>query len=761
MVTITLVDNGADRYTLEASDFCLGRRYDNNAEKIFVVKPSAEVGHACTMIVTHNGQGVDRISVGEIPVDIENILSQYESVEIGFCFTGENDYLKNSEIKTFYFGDAQSPEDFTPVDPEIETDLLYVIANALVGLGLSSNTLQARNKAGAVTSSVDLTAFKNTNIKFGNEVIDNVNINDFASGINMSLDPTNYKLTVTLVDGNDVVLSTQTVDLPSENAIVDARLSQDGKEITFILQSGNTFDVDVSSIVSGLIPDTRKVAGLRLNQDISASDLRTALNVENGASAFNEDNIIAGSNVTITKSGKNVTINSTSGGTQDYSDLTNKPSINNTTLSGNKTSSDLGLQPTIDSSHKLDADLVQDGTTNKVYTATEQTKLSGIESGAQVNTVASVNTKTGSVVLDADDISDTNTTNKFVTASDKETWNGKQDTTDNSLTTTSDSIVGAINEVNSIAKGANQALSYANYSSMITAFNALASDVYNVGQNVMIVTLDVPDLWISSIEETSVTYTYTTDSAFTTALATNGYVQVGYYKLSALENQKVDLTNYVTKTDYATSVNAGVVKTGSNLGILINQNGNPYIDYAQNADIDAKTSYRKPIVPAQLDYAIEKGLGNNQNTWTDTEKSNARSTIGAVGFADYATTSTSGVVIPYTTYGTTIITTEGATKGRLATYPASSTEIDNRTSSSTPHTQINANNCKPIVPATLDYAVKVGVTTNTNTLTDTEKTNACAWLGTGKVVTISQADYDALVSGGTVDSNTYYFIEEE
>ena len=125
----------------------------------------------------------------------------------------------------------------------------------------------------------------------------------------------------------------------------------------------------------------------------------------------------------------------------------------------------------------------------------------------------------------------------------------KQDTTSQSLETTNKTIVGAINEVDRIAKGANQALSYGNYSTMITAFNALADDVYNVGQNVMIITLNVPDLWISGIESSSSTYTYTTDEAFVNALNTNGYVQVGYYKLSALETQKVDLTNYYTKSE--------------------------------------------------------------------------------------------------------------------------------------------------------------------------------------------------------------------
>ena len=40
-------------------------------------------------------------------------------------------------------------------------------------------------------------------------------------------------------------------------------------------------------------------------------------------------------------------------GTTDYNALDNKPTINNIELKGNKTSSDLGLQPAIDSTHKL------------------------------------------------------------------------------------------------------------------------------------------------------------------------------------------------------------------------------------------------------------------------------------------------------------------------------------------------------------------------------------------------------------------------
>jgi hypothetical protein len=53
------------------------------------------------------------------------------------------------------------------------------------------------------------------------------------------------------------------------------------------------------------------------------------------------------------------------------------------------------------------ADDLQDWATKKVLTAAERTKLAGIQAGAQVNTVTSVNWQMGVVVLDADDITDT------------------------------------------------------------------------------------------------------------------------------------------------------------------------------------------------------------------------------------------------------------------------------------------------------------------------------------------------------------------
>lgn len=95
------------------------------------------------------------------------------------------------------------------------------------------------------------------------------------------------------------------------------------------------------------------------------------------------------------------------GGTYNYNDLENKPQINSVGLSGNKSSSDLGLQSALDAS-QLDA--VNSGITSAKVTAFEG-KQDAITSNNK---------------LSADLVDDTTTTNKFVTVADKTAWNAKQ-----------------------------------------------------------------------------------------------------------------------------------------------------------------------------------------------------------------------------------------------------------------------------------------------------------------------------------------------
>lgn len=104
-------------------------------------------------------------------------------------------------------------------------------------------------------------------------------------------------------------------------------------------------------------------------------------------------------------------------------------------------------------------------------------------------------------------------------------------------------------------KAIPSASSYSSIQALVTALNGATADEMNVGSSLFVQTLNVPDFWVYSRENTSVVYTYTTDEDFINSIKVNGgSVQVGYYKVSLLETEKVDLTNYYTKAEVDTLI---------------------------------------------------------------------------------------------------------------------------------------------------------------------------------------------------------------
>lgn len=183
-------------------------------------------------------------------------------------------------------------------------------------------------------------------------------------------------------------------------------------------------------------------------------------------------------------------------------------------------------------------------------------------------------------------------------------------------------------EALSLAKGATKAFVYDTYSDMIAELNALDKEELLVNYHIMIRTVCVPDLWISGVSDEHVEYTYTSNEDFIVDLTEDGVVQVGYFVLSALETQKVDLLEYVKKTDYAGEGVSGVINTKDYWGTATNDTGGLYIVCASLNDIDAKANDYKPIVPQNLDYAVMKALSDSKIEWTNEQKQRARTILG-------------------------------------------------------------------------------------------------------------------------------------
>lgn len=295
----------------------------------------------------------------------------------------------------------------------------------------------------------------------------------YGATLDMSLNTTDYKLTVSLKDQDGTVLNYKTVDFPIESVVVSGSYDSTNKKIVLTLQNGNTIDVPVGDLVAGLqteitalnmldadlVDDTNSTHKFvttsekstwnakydKPSSGIPASDIASGViptvptistNIESDGSSdaktaspkavksFVEGKGYTTNTGTITSVKMNGSTIASSGeadlGTvitshQDISGKADKSEmsvVDGTGADADKTTITLksgtsatvlkshqslsGKQDKIDSSHKLSADLVEDGSTNKVFTAAEKTKLNGIEAGAQANVKPDWNAASGS-----------------------------------------------------------------------------------------------------------------------------------------------------------------------------------------------------------------------------------------------------------------------------------------------------------------------------------------------------------------------------
>ncbi len=273
-----------------------------------------------------------------------------------------------------------------------------------------------------------------------------------------------------------------------------------------------------------------------------------------------------------------------------------------------------------------------------------------------------------------------------------------------------------------IAKGISSAKGFHTYTDVINDLNAAPADAYKVGHSLYVITLGVPDLWISGVYESSEPYTYIDDVTVVATLQSIGYIRIGYYQVSMLETLKQDLTNYVKNTDYASVEKAGLVKISAVGGVSVASSDHTLtVVPPSHYHIDTRDKNYAVTCDA-ADYAVKKALADSKladtvNAWTDEEKAAARLLLGAVGKTDYATWQKAGIVRPIGTYGT------GTNNDILTTVRATEEEIREK-----------KQNYKPLVPSNQDIAFVESLVNNANALTDEQKTKAQAWLGIDEAI---------------------------
>lgn len=74
----------------------------------------------------------------------------------------------------------------------------------------------------------------------------------YGASIDLSLNTTDYKLTLTLKDQDGNVLKSVTVDFPIESVVVNGSYDSINQKIVLTLQNGNTIDIPVGALIAGL-----------------------------------------------------------------------------------------------------------------------------------------------------------------------------------------------------------------------------------------------------------------------------------------------------------------------------------------------------------------------------------------------------------------------------------------------------------------------------------------------------------------------------
>ena len=138
--------------------------------------------------------------------------------------------------------------------------------------------------------------------------------------------------------------------------------------ITHVSKSEHCSSDDKQSIVPTIVKKINRLDNSIIKLFEKTFRLQTEINKKIG-------NIIAGSNVNVQRVGDTVTISAVGGGgggTSNYNELDNKPSINDITLTGNKSLTDLGIQF---ETNRIKLDLSQ-------YTSSDPLILSTLNAGS-------------------------------------------------------------------------------------------------------------------------------------------------------------------------------------------------------------------------------------------------------------------------------------------------------------------------------------------------------------------------------------------
>ena len=171
-------------------------------------------------------------------------------------------------------------------------------------------------------------------------------------------------------------------------------------------------------------------------------------------------------------------------------------------------------------------------------------------------------------------------------------------------------------EAKSIAQGRAKAVAFDTITDMTSALKNATANEYKVGDNLFIRAIDVPDYWISNV-------------------LTNNSGVYGFYEISELETQKVDLSTYQQKIDNTLQTDSktviGAINELNTDTIVLQTDVATAQKTAENSAIIASQKYTKPSGGIPVDDLSESVKASLQKAETALQSAPVTSVAGKTG----------------------------------------------------------------------------------------------------------------------------------
>ena len=214
-------------------------------------------------------------------------------------FVGDNkEYVDNGDASTLQSAKVYT-DDKVNAEASTRSDADTALSTRLTSAENNISTLNTSkaDKSELPTKTSDLT----NDSGFIDNTVNNLVNYTLSAGVGaklqLSINTTNYIMTISLLNANDDVLSTQTIDFPLESMVVGA--SYANGTLTLTLQNGQTLDIDISDIIDGLVPESRTINGKPLSSNIILT------NTDVGAPSVNDLNNGLASKININQGSSN------------------------------------------------------------------------------------------------------------------------------------------------------------------------------------------------------------------------------------------------------------------------------------------------------------------------------------------------------------------------------------------------------------------------------------------------------------------------